>query len=56
VYPLFALLNDTTLLKSVDPKTGKSIEMAVYKFAVEALKKINDPRGLDELKRRGLDK
>ena len=53
---LFALLNDTTLLKSVDPKTGKSIEMAVYKFAVEALKKINDPRGLDELKRRGLDK
>jgi HEAT repeat protein len=56
VYPLFALLTDTTLLKSVDPKTGKTIEMAVYKFAVEALQKINDPRGLDELKRRGLDK
>ncbi|HPE67803.1 MAG TPA: HEAT repeat domain-containing protein [Thermotogota bacterium] len=54
VYPLIQLLNDESVLKTVDPRTGKSIEMAVAAFAVEALKKINDPRGLDELRRRGL--
>ncbi|HOO32736.1 MAG TPA: HEAT repeat domain-containing protein [Thermotogota bacterium] len=54
VYPLINLLDDTTVLKAVDPNTGKTTEQKVLDFAARALVKINDPRGIQELENRGI--
>lgn len=54
VYPLISLLNDTTILKMHNPRTGKWEEATIRSFAAEALRKIQDPRGLEELEKRGL--
>ncbi len=54
VYPLINMLDDNTILKIVNPVSGRSEESYVSSFAIEALKKIKDPRGLEELERRGI--
>jgi len=54
VYPLINMLDDTTMLKIINPVSGRSEESYVASFAVEALKKVKDPRGLEELERRGI--
>jgi len=54
VYPLITALNETAVLKMRNPKTGQWEEASVRTFAAEALRKIQDPRGLEELEKRGL--
>jgi len=54
VYPLINLLDDRTVLSAVNPSTGRAEEQYVLDFAARALIRINDPRGIEELEKRGI--
>ena len=54
VYPLINLLDDRTVLRATNSSTGQTEEQMVMDFAVRALIKIDDPRGIQELQKRGI--
>lgn len=54
VYPLINLLDDKTALRAQNPSTGQTEEQTVRDFAAKALIRINDPRGIQELEKRGI--
>lgn len=54
VYPLINLLDDRTVLRATNSSTGQTEEQMVMDFAARALIKINDPRGIQELQKRGI--
>ncbi len=54
VYPLINLLDDKTALRTQNPSTGQTEEQMVRDFAARALIRINDPRGIQELEKRGI--
>ncbi len=54
VYPLINLLDDRTTLRATNPSTGQTEEQMVLDFAARALIRINDPRGIQELQKRGI--